>query len=116
MPQPPQPWTFFGGPKSAAWGILWLAWLSLGLIFPQALGAAGSPGDFAQELSTFSYDLALKKAKRENKVTFLYFWTPSCPWCRAFSQVVLTDPDVKDFLNEAFVVVSINADRERKLA
>jgi thioredoxin-related protein len=97
-------------------GAIGLGPFGLGPLKSAPLWAAGSPGDFAEGVSTHPYDAALKKAKLENKVTFIYFWTPSCPWCRAFSELVLTDPDVRDFLNDAFVVVSVNADRERKLA
>lgn len=87
-----------------------------GFLGPGALWAAGSPGDFANNLATHPYAEALEKAQSENKLTLIYFWTPSCPWCRAFSETVLTDPDVKNTLVESFVVVSVNADRERKLA
>ncbi|MDR1677456.1 MAG: thioredoxin fold domain-containing protein [Deltaproteobacteria bacterium] len=80
------------------------------------LQAAGSPGDFAVGLATYSYNDALIKAQKEKKLTFIYFWTPSCPWCRKFSDTVLTDPDVRSLLSEDFAVVSINADQERQLS
>jgi thioredoxin-related protein len=80
------------------------------------LRAAGSPGDFADSIATFSHDEALRRAKAENKHVFVYFWTQSCPWCAAFTERVLADPDIQAFLAESFVVVSVNADKERRLA
>jgi thioredoxin-related protein len=83
-----------------------------------SLGAAGPAknADLHPGLSAFDYDKGLQKALSEQKFTMIYFWTPSCEYCRLFSAEVLTDPAVIETLNRSFVVVSLNADRERKLA
>ncbi|MDR1309220.1 MAG: thioredoxin fold domain-containing protein [Deltaproteobacteria bacterium] len=103
-----------GLPRKAQW--LGPIVLALAACLAAGPAAAGSPGDFASNLATFAYDKALDKAREEKKLTFVYFWTPSCPYCREFSDAVLGDPDVLESLGRYFVVVSVNADRERKLS
>jgi thioredoxin-related protein len=99
-----------GNPVIALAAVLAIAILS------SPIQAAGSPGDLESGLDVYPYAEALKKAEKEKKHTFIYFWTPACPWCKAFSDMVLTDQDVLASLAESFVVVSVNAEKERQLS
>jgi thioredoxin-related protein len=106
----------FSLPAGAGLGILLglgLIWLTVTLPAP-ALG--DSPGDLDPRLAVLDLEKALSAASEEKKHTFIYFWTPACPYCQRFTEEVLTDTDVIDLLRSDFVVVSINADQERRLS
>ncbi|MDR2456315.1 MAG: thioredoxin family protein [Deltaproteobacteria bacterium] len=74
------------------------------------------PAQAAQPLEFLGLKEALAKSKAEGKFTVLYFWTSSCPYCRYLDAEVLTDPGVVGDLNQSFVMVSLDKDRERELA
>jgi thioredoxin-related protein len=80
------------------------------MISPPAAARAAARVEF------LPLEAALAKSRGEGKFTMLFFWTASCPYCRYFSDEVLTDPKVAADLNRGFVVVSIDSDRERALA
>jgi thioredoxin-related protein len=107
------PLFFSRGPALAAPGE------SLGTAAPEAAPPGvepGSPGDFGGGLATYGLEEAFAKAAEENKHVFVYFWTDACPYCREFTRTVMGDADIRLSLSRDFVVASLNADRERRLA
>ena len=57
-------------------------------------------------------DVALKKAKDENKPIFLSIGYSSCHWCHVMAHESFENQDVADFMNENFV--NIKVDREER--
>ncbi len=57
----------------------------------------------------------VRLAKSQNKKVFIYFYGEHCPYCLQMQEFVLGDPDVDRFIRERFVVVSLDAARERDL-
>ena len=55
------------------------------------------------------YESGMTAAREEGKPVFLYFTGESwCPPCRTMQRNVLTDPDVADRLNGAFIPIKID--------
>jgi thiol:disulfide interchange protein DsbD len=61
------------------------------------------------------YEVALAKAKAENKPLLIDFTGWACVNCRKMEESVWTDPTVDSLMHKEFVVVSLYVDERRKL-
>lgn len=61
------------------------------------------------------YELALTKAKKENKPILIDFTGWACVNCRKMEETVWTDPTVDSLMHKEFVVVSLYVDEKRNL-
>jgi thiol:disulfide interchange protein DsbD len=61
------------------------------------------------------YELALAKAKKENKPILIDFTGWACVNCRKMEESVWTDPVVDSLMHKEFVVVSLYVDERRRL-
>jgi thiol:disulfide interchange protein len=61
------------------------------------------------------YELALQRARKENKPILIDFTGWACVNCRRMEEKVWTDPDVDSLMRNKFVVVSLYVDERRKL-
>ena len=57
---------------------------------------------------------AVQKANTENKHVFLQIGGNWCPWCVRFHRFAEADPEIKNFVDENFVVLKINYSKENK--
>ncbi|MCE9531827.1 MAG: DUF255 domain-containing protein [Planctomycetes bacterium] len=62
------------------------------------------------------YDSARKEAAEKNRPLFLDFGTEDCVHCRRMHQTTFRDPAVMKLLNERFIPLKIDANREPRLA
>jgi thioredoxin-related protein len=81
------------------------------------VGEAGEadPGDFADRVTVYGFEEAVREAKKENKHVLVYFWAPDCVYCREFSETTLNDEDVLFSLQD-FATVSCDINQNRRLA
>lgn len=61
------------------------------------------------------YEMALAKARKENKPILIDFTGWACVNCRKMEESVWTDPTVDSLMHKEFVVVSLYVDEKRKL-
>jgi thiol:disulfide interchange protein DsbD len=61
------------------------------------------------------YDVALQKAKAENKPILIDFTGYACVNCRRMEENVWTNPEVKRIMSEKYVLVSLYVDDKEKL-
>ena len=61
------------------------------------------------------YELALQKARKENKPILIDFTGWACVNCRRMEEAVWTNPTVDSLMRKEFVVVSLYVDEKRKL-
>ncbi len=57
--------------------------------------------------------IAFKRAAEEGKQVFIYFRAVWCSWCEIYDRV-LTDEGLESFLKRNFVLLLLDADRDRK--
>jgi len=61
------------------------------------------------------YEVALEKAKKENKPILIDFTGWACVNCRKMEESIWTDPVVDSFMHKEFIVVSLYVDERRNL-
>lgn len=70
----------------------------------------------AQEVSwRRDYAAARKEASETGRALLLDFGTENCVWCRKQDATTFRDPRIVKLLNERFIPVKIDADRENRL-
>jgi thioredoxin-related protein len=62
------------------------------------------------------WDLALRKAKKEDKPTILYFFTTNCSYCQAMDSEVLAEKEINTILKKNIVYLRIDVEKRGDLA
>ncbi len=57
------------------------------------------------------YQQALKDAKSENKLVYIFITSDSCQWCRKFEATTLQDEAIKERLYSEFVTIHLSRDK-----
>ncbi|MBW6517360.1 MAG: thioredoxin family protein [ANME-2 cluster archaeon] len=57
-------------------------------------------------------DEGMAISREENKPVFVYFWAVWCQYCEKFETQTLTDPRIRQMLEEDFVMVAIDLDED----
>lgn len=86
------------------------------VLFSGCLSAQSDNPDVADlQQVTFltSLESALEAAKGQEKPVFVYFRSESCGWCRKFEEETFTNQSVIDELNENFILVSIDVNKQK---
>ena len=92
--------------KYKACGIILLFLFILGLFF-----SSGSA--LASEIQWHSYDTGMARGKFENKRVFLHFTAAWCYYCGVMDNKTFKDPAVISTLNESFIAIKVDYDKER---
>jgi thioredoxin-related protein len=79
------------------------------------LAAACSTQAESGAIKWYGYSDGLSAAKKEKKKIFLYFHADWCAYCRKMQQTTFTDKAVAAYLNEHFIPIRVNTDKEPKL-
>jgi thiol:disulfide interchange protein len=71
---------------------------------------------FAKEIAWNNFDQGIARSKSENKKIYLHFYADWCGACRIMENKTFKDPAVIAYLNENFIPIKVNADREQEAA
>lgn len=102
--------------------ILALSVFFSGYVYSKSIDAddnSGSNNLYADKLTlkgvTFLTELspALEAAKAQNKPVFVYARSEYCHWCKKFEEESFTNKTIIDRLNEIFILVSIDVDKQK---
>lgn len=67
------------------------------------------------EIKWYSYDDGLALSNKSGKKIFLHFYADWCHFCKEMKKRTFVDKKVIDYLNENFVSILIDADKDRKV-
>lgn len=70
----------------------------------------------AQPTQWLSYAETLKRAQKEDKLIYLYFYSERCPWCVRMDEEVLHTDEVGNYLNAHFLSARIRVEDEPLIA
>ena len=87
-------------------GIILLLLFILGLCF-------SSISALASEIQWHSYDTGMARGKIEKKRVFLHFTAVWCYYCGEMDNKTFKDPAVISTLNEKFIAIKVDYDKER---
>jgi thioredoxin-like negative regulator of GroEL len=62
------------------------------------------------------YPTALREAKEKNRPLMIDFGTENCFWCKKLDALVFHEPAVAGLINERFIPLRVDAEREPRLA
>jgi thioredoxin-related protein len=66
----------------------------------------------SQEIQWHNFNDGMARGKFENKRVFIHFFADWCAACKTMEKNTFSDPAVISFLNENFIAVKVDADRE----
>jgi thiol:disulfide interchange protein len=67
---------------------------------------------FAKEIAWQSFSDGIERSKSENKKIYLHFYASWCGACRIMENKTFKDPTVIAYINENFIPIKVNTDRE----
>jgi thioredoxin-related protein len=68
------------------------------------------------EINWQPYNKGTQLGKKEEKKIFLHFWADWCGYCIKMAKETFTKPAVISYLNENFIAIKVDFDRESKIA
>jgi len=77
----------------------------------EAIRLAGADG-----IRWVNYDQGMARGKSEDKKVFLNFYADWCRYCKMMDQKTFQNKDIIAYLNENFVPVRVNSDKNLKVA
>jgi len=69
-----------------------------------------------KEIQWQPYDTGIKMIKEQNKKGFLHFYTDWCTYCKIMNKQTFIDAKIIDYLNDNFVAIRVNADKQKDVA
>jgi hypothetical protein len=88
------------------------------ILFTGLLLLCQSTSAFAEQsvIKWYAYQEGVEKIIKEQKKGFLHFYTDWCTYCKVMNANTFTDKKVIDFLNENFVPILVNAEKQKDVA
>ena len=75
-----------------------------------------STSNASDEIKWYPYEQGLALAKQEGKKIFVHFYADWCAYCEKMEKETLKNSAVIDYLNQNFIPVRVNSDKDRDLA
>lgn len=90
-----------------------LKWIGIGvLILACFITGNYSRGASAKEINWFGFEDGIARGQTENKKIYLHFYANWCGACRTMENQTFKDPAVVAYINENFIPIKVNTDRE----
>jgi len=70
----------------------------------------------AGKIKWYNYEQGLARSEAEKKMIFLTFYADWCAYCKVMDKKTFSDNSIISSLNNNFVPIIVNSDKERKIA
>jgi len=77
-------------------------------------GSASASGD--SKVKWYDYKTGMEQAKDQDKLVYMMFHSDSCTYCKMMDETTFSDSEVADYLNDKFIPVQVNGDKDRLIA
>ncbi len=77
---------------------------------------AANAGETDGRIVWLTYDAAKTKAESQTQKYFIYFFSRNCGYCRMLESKTFSNPDISAYINENYIPVQVDIDKERKIA
>ena len=84
------------------------------LLFVSACGSETVSS--TEKIKWLSYDEGIKQGKQEGKKVFISFYADWCTFCEKMEKETFRKNEVVGFVNENFVAIRVNSDKEAEIA
>jgi thiol:disulfide interchange protein len=71
---------------------------------------------YSAQIQWHSFESGMARGKFEKKNVFVNFYADWCAFCKEMDRTTFKDPSVISYLNENFIAVKVNTDREQQTA
>ena len=71
---------------------------------------------YSNQIQWHSFESGLARGKFEKKTVFVNFYAEWCAFCKEMDRTTFQDPAVVSYLNENFIAVKVDTDREQQTA
>ena len=88
--------------------------IALILFFSPPTWAVGQ--EKTKGISWAGYEKGITMAEQQGKKIFLYFHADWCTYCKKMELTTFKDKGVIDYLNEHYIAIIVDSDKERKIA
>jgi len=86
-------------------------------IFVAVLSAAAIPATAeASPLRWYSFEKGMEASSQQGKKAFVFFRADWCKYCHTMETETFRNPEVVAYLNENFIAVRVDTDREQELS
>lgn len=68
------------------------------------------------QIKWYSYNEGVTLGKKDGKKIFLHFYADWCHFCTEMKKHTFTNKEVISYLNQHFIPILVNSDKERKIA
>ena len=80
------------------------------------VGVTPRPALTSGKINWYDFDAGLAKGRQEGKKIYINFYSDLCQYCEAMERQTFVDPSVVSYMDQNFIAIRINSDREKKLA
>ncbi|RLI78924.1 hypothetical protein DRP05_05550 [Archaeoglobales archaeon] len=91
---------------------VYLVLIVIGIALIAFSGFNGNTANF-DENGWYSYDEGLRVSRELNKPMLIFISSPTCPFCLKMREDILSDSEVKEYINTNFVPVYIDVSKEK---
>jgi len=89
---------------------------SVGASREKSLASSGKKSTMASKIRWHSYEDGIRRGKLEGKKVFLNFYADWCHYCQVMEEKTFQDSAVAAYLNDYYIPVQVNSDKQQKLA
>lgn len=81
-----------------------------------ASAEASETAESGAQIDWMAYEEGVARGKENQKKVFLNFYADWCKYCKVMDQKTFTDESVVAYLNENFIPIRVNSDKQKKVA